>query len=95
MTPPPAPRWVPPRWLRLPRRTVRLRLTLVYGGLFLLSGAGLLTITYFLVAQRLTVGPITNRTATLPGQPAHRPAVRSFSRPEPAPAASPPARSHR
>jgi signal transduction histidine kinase len=34
---------------RLPRRTVRLRLTLLYGGLFLLSGAALLAITYVLV----------------------------------------------
>jgi signal transduction histidine kinase len=34
---------------RLPRRTVRLRLTLLYGGLFLLSGAALLAITYTLV----------------------------------------------
>jgi signal transduction histidine kinase len=33
----------------LPRRTVRLRLTLLYGGLFLLSGAALLTMTYFFV----------------------------------------------
>ena len=33
----------------LPRRTVRTRLTLIYSGLFLLSGAGLLAITYFLV----------------------------------------------
>jgi signal transduction histidine kinase len=33
----------------LPRRTVRLRLTLVYAGLFLASGAGLLAITYVLV----------------------------------------------
>lgn len=36
-------------WELLPRRTVRLRLTLLYGGLFLLSGAALLTITYLLV----------------------------------------------
>jgi signal transduction histidine kinase len=35
--------------LRLPRRTVRLRLTLVYAALFLASGAGLLAITYVLV----------------------------------------------
>ncbi len=35
--------------LRLPRRTVRLRLTLVYAGLFLASGAVLLAITYVLV----------------------------------------------
>ncbi len=32
----------------LPHRTVRRRLTLLYGGLFLLSGAALLTITYLL-----------------------------------------------
>jgi signal transduction histidine kinase len=39
------------RWRRLnaPRRTVRLRLTLLYGGLFLASGAALLAITYVLV----------------------------------------------
>jgi signal transduction histidine kinase len=34
----------------LPRRTIRLRLTLLYGGLFLVAGAGLLAITYGLVA---------------------------------------------
>jgi len=33
----------------LPRRTVRLRMTLLYGGLFLVSGAALLTITYLLL----------------------------------------------
>ena len=37
---------------RLPRRTVRLRLTLLYGALFLLSGTVLLVITYVLVAHR-------------------------------------------
>jgi signal transduction histidine kinase len=38
-------------WVRscLPRRTVRLRLTLMYGGLFLISGAALLATTYLLV----------------------------------------------
>jgi signal transduction histidine kinase len=39
----------PRRWL--PRRTIRLRLTLLYGGLFLLAGASLLAITYVLVAK--------------------------------------------
>jgi signal transduction histidine kinase len=34
---------------RLPSRTVRLRLTLLYGSLFVLSGAALLAITYLLV----------------------------------------------
>jgi signal transduction histidine kinase len=35
-------------WLRLPRRTARLRLTALYGGLFLLSGVALVAITYAL-----------------------------------------------
>jgi signal transduction histidine kinase len=39
---------------RIPRRTVRLRLTLVYGGLFLMSGAALLAVTYFLVVHATT-----------------------------------------
>jgi signal transduction histidine kinase len=39
---------------RLPAGTIRLRLTLVYGALFLLSGAALLTITYFLVRRQYT-----------------------------------------
>jgi signal transduction histidine kinase len=34
----------------MPRRTVRLRLIALYGGLFLVSGAALLAITYLLVA---------------------------------------------
>jgi two-component system sensor histidine kinase VanS len=36
----------PQRWLHLPSRTVRLRLTLLYGGLFFLAGVALLAITY-------------------------------------------------
>jgi signal transduction histidine kinase len=36
------------RWVALPRRTVRLRLTALYGALFLASGAGLLAITNIL-----------------------------------------------
>jgi signal transduction histidine kinase len=36
----------------MPRRTVRLRLTLIYSLLFLVSGVALLGITYFLVEQR-------------------------------------------
>jgi signal transduction histidine kinase len=46
----PRPRWPRPRWprLRWPRRTARLRLTALYGGLFLLSGAVLAVITYVL-----------------------------------------------
>jgi signal transduction histidine kinase len=39
---------------RLPRNTIRLRLTLAYGGLFLASGAALLTLTYFLARSQYT-----------------------------------------
>ncbi len=45
---------VPARWLRLPSRTIRFRLTLLYGGLFLVCGAGLLAIDYVLVAHRFS-----------------------------------------
>jgi len=40
--------------LRLPTPTIRLRLTLVYGALFLACGTALLTITYFLVRGQYT-----------------------------------------
>src|SRR5262245_62004072 len=40
-----------PAALGLPRRTVRLRLTLLYGGLFLVSGVVLLVVTYLLVTN--------------------------------------------
>lgn len=43
---------------QLPRRTVRLRLTLLYGGLFAVSGAALLVVTYFLVRHAVAGGPI-------------------------------------
>jgi signal transduction histidine kinase len=36
-------------WPRLPRRTARLRLTALYGGLFLACGAVLLAVTYLLI----------------------------------------------
>ncbi|NGN66739.1 HAMP domain-containing protein [Streptomyces sp. A7024] len=56
-----------------PRRfrwTVRLRLTLTYGALFLVSGAGLLAITYVLVAARKPQYLITKRDgAPAVGQP--------------------------
>jgi signal transduction histidine kinase len=41
-------RLAPPSWLRLPRRTARLRLSALYGGLFLLSGTALVAATYVL-----------------------------------------------
>jgi signal transduction histidine kinase len=49
----PAPTSRPPRRLRLPRRTVRLKLTVLYGALFLICGTALLAVTYFLVQQHL------------------------------------------
>jgi signal transduction histidine kinase len=40
------------RWLRLPRRTARLRLTVLYGGaVFLACGATVLAVTYLLYGQ--------------------------------------------
>jgi two-component system sensor histidine kinase VanS len=45
-------RLTPRRMLHLPSRTVRLRLTLLYSGLFLVSGAVLLAITYLLFRSR-------------------------------------------
>jgi signal transduction histidine kinase len=44
-------RLAPAAWLRAPRPTARLRLTLLYGALFLLSGAALLAVTYLLFEQ--------------------------------------------
>ena len=44
-----------------PRRTVRLRLTVAYGALFLLTGAVLLATTYLLVSRNLGPGPQTVR----------------------------------
>jgi signal transduction histidine kinase len=40
---------VPGRWLRLPRRTARLRLTLLYTGLFMALGTVLIAIIFLLV----------------------------------------------
>jgi signal transduction histidine kinase len=72
------------RWLkrRLPARTIRLRLTLVYGGLFIASGAALLAITYVLVGHAtdevlvgtkgkttFVVGKPSGSHASLPGNP--------------------------
>jgi signal transduction histidine kinase len=55
-----------PRW---PRRTARLRLTALYGGLFLLSGAALVAVTYALF-ERLT----EYRAPRLPAIP-HAPTI--------------------
>jgi signal transduction histidine kinase len=71
------PRLAPPSWLRLPRRTARLRLTALYGGLFLLSGAALAAMTYVLF-ERAT----EYRTPPIPKVP-HTPAIGSLQLPGP------------
>jgi two-component system sensor histidine kinase VanS len=53
----------PHRLLRLPSRTVRLRLTLLYGGLFLVSGVALVATTYILFRGNTGVDLIVPRTA--------------------------------
>jgi signal transduction histidine kinase len=55
-----------PARLRLPHRTARLRLTALYGGLFLVCGATLLTITYFLFERASSTGG-TRRVAPTTG----------------------------
>ncbi|MFD1274427.1 sensor histidine kinase [Streptomyces kaempferi] len=58
-TAPPKPTWDPRRaeppfpWLR---PTIRIRLTLLYGGMFLIAGIMLLSIIYLLAAQALNAG---------------------------------------
>jgi signal transduction histidine kinase len=48
----------------LPRRTIRVRLTALYGSLFLLSGAGLLAITYGLVVHATRGAVYTGQDGT-------------------------------
>lgn len=61
--------------VRAPRGTIRLRLTLLYGGLFLVSAAALLSVTYVLVKHQytengarlfITTGRVSG-SVTLPG----------------------------
>jgi hypothetical protein len=52
----------------LPYRTVRVRLTLLYGGLFLLSGAALMAITYALLVNAGFVFSLQNGTTIASGQ---------------------------
>jgi len=75
-------RLAPPSWLRLPRRTARLRLTALYGALFLLSGVALVATTYILF-ERAT----EYRAPHLPTIP-HTPAIQHLQLP--LPAAKPP-----
>jgi signal transduction histidine kinase len=77
---PPKPTWDPRRpepsfpWLR---PTIRIRLTLLYGGMFLIAGILLLSINYLLAANALNVGSelpfkiltgqVTSDTCNFPG----------------------------
>jgi signal transduction histidine kinase len=56
--------------IRENRRTVRLRLTLTYGALFLLCGTALLAITYWLVAQNMPAVNIRGTSTMANAQPA-------------------------
>src|ERR1700716_473867 len=64
-------RLAPRRLLHLPSRTVRLRLTLLYSGLFLVSGVALLATTYLLFRSSTGVDLIvptgTPHGSTSPG----------------------------
>jgi signal transduction histidine kinase len=51
---------------RLPRRTARLRLTALYGGLFLACGAILLAVSYVLVEQAIAPGGHINQSGLPP-----------------------------
>ncbi|KJK39636.1 histidine kinase [Streptomyces variegatus] len=78
---PPKPTWDPRRpvppfpWLR---PTIRIRLTLLYGGMFLIAGILLLSIIYLLAAEALNVGSelpfkivegkVTSEICNLPSQ---------------------------
>ncbi|MFI6333461.1 sensor histidine kinase [Streptomyces sp. NPDC050535] len=79
---PPKPTWDPRRveppfpWLR---PTIRIRLTLLYGGMFLIAGIMLLSIIYLLAAQALNVGSdlpfrivsggVSSQSCNFPSQP--------------------------
>ncbi|MCX5561368.1 HAMP domain-containing sensor histidine kinase [Streptomyces sp. NBC_00038] len=81
-TAPPKPTWDPRRveppfpWLR---PTIRIRLTLLYGGMFLIAGIMLLSIIYLLAAQALNVGSdlpfrivsggVSSQSCNFPAQP--------------------------
>jgi signal transduction histidine kinase len=68
----------PARWAALPRRTVRLRLTALYGALFLASGAGLLAITNILARSwpwpALVVSPTSGGSGRIQPAPSPIPA---------------------
>ena len=70
--------WPAARALLPLRGSLRLRLTLLYSGLFVVSGAALLTFTYLLLAPHLGTFAIGVYQA-----PAHRPPARAAELPVP------------
>jgi signal transduction histidine kinase len=62
------PRRLAARWRSLPPRTIRLRLTAVYGGLFLACGAALLAINYGLVSGQISPSYFLRVDTKLSGQ---------------------------
>lgn len=68
------------RWLGLRQRTFRVYLTAVYGGLFLLSGTGLLALTYWLADTRFPVAGHSSDSSARPGA-ATEPAAASSAPP--------------
>jgi signal transduction histidine kinase len=59
----------------LPRRTIRLRLALLYGGLFFVSGVTLLAITYVLVIRAVSAPPPASPDQSPSGQAQPQPLV--------------------
>jgi len=59
-----------PSWLRLPRRTARLRLTVLYGSVFAVCGAAVLALTYLLDGHAAPIKPLHKQpTAYRPSGP--------------------------
>jgi signal transduction histidine kinase len=73
-------RVAPRSWLRLPRRTARLRLTALYGGLFLVAGVALVASTYVLFQHATAY-----RAPQLPNIP-HTPTIKPLQQKLPLPA---------
>jgi signal transduction histidine kinase len=72
----------PRAWLRLPRRTARLRLTLLYTGLFLLSGTCVLIVVYLLVASGSQIDAHTSQAVAVLPVPAKRGLVSPATTPQ-------------
>jgi signal transduction histidine kinase len=60
----PRPRPGPPRWLRPPRRTARLRLTVLYGAAFLACGAVVLGVVGYLFYGQSTQQPSSSQLSS-------------------------------